>query len=89
MHDVNGNVVYVENQNYVVEQVNDYEVFVRSRESSGVNDVSGLALRYEQVPLGEPLFQPFKTNEPLLRDPVEVQLLTFDRACNSSSILIC
>ena len=42
----------------------------------GVNYVSGLALWYEQVPLWEPLFQPFKTNKPLWRDPVEVQLLT-------------
>ena len=73
----------------VQRKVNDYEVFVRSRESSVVTYVSGLALLYEQVPLGEPLFQPCKTNEPLLRDPVEVQPLTFDRACNSSSILIC
>ena len=85
MHGVNSNIVYVEN--YVVEQVNDYEVFVQSRESSWVNYVSGLALWYEQVPLGEPLFQPFQTNEPLWRDPVEVQPLTFDRACNSSSVI--
>ena len=73
----------------VQRKVNDYEVFVRSRESSIVPYVSGLALWNEQVPLGEPLFQPCKTNEPLLRDPVEVQLLTFDRACKSSSIIIC